>query len=208
MDLLGQWNSILSQITEKQTVIININLFLCDLPGQIKGKKKRKCGYCVLLLTTVYPFYLQIDKNVSTAETGDLIEFAYPGTGFSLWGVYDGDGHVIHFGVADENLMQSLWRSFLQQMVQHSSGNRLLKRTKIRRQPITQIKVAPGTRIKVNNNKHRLSPSPQELMRHRCDTFLDQEFTYDLLNFNSEHFATFVRYGHAVCNQVCSAIVV
>ncbi|XP_071393930.1 phospholipase A and acyltransferase 4-like [Centroberyx affinis] len=161
MDLMGQWNSILSQITEKQ-----------------------------------------IDKNVSTAEIGDLIEFVYQGTGFSLWGVYDGDGHVIHFGVADENLMQRVCRSFLQQMVQHSSGDRLLKRTKIRRQPIAQIKVPLGTRIKVNNNKHRLSPSPQDLMRHRCDTFLDQEFTYDLLNFNSEHFATFVRYGRAVCNQI------
>lgn len=69
---------------------------------------------------------------------------------------------------------------------------------------MTEIRVPPGTCIRVNNNKHNLVPSPQEMMMNCCKTFLHQEFKYDLMNFNSEHFATFVRYGNAVCNQVGS----
>ncbi|GAA6220723.1 retinoic acid receptor responder protein 3-like [Lates japonicus] len=161
MDLLGNWNSMFSQMTWRQT-----------------------------------------DQSVSTAEIGDLIEFVNPWLGLSLWGVYVGEGHVIHFGVGDENMTQKACRSFLQQMAPKSSGDRVLKKTRICTQRITDIKVPPGTRIRVNNNKHNLVLSTQEAMRHRCETFLHQEFKYDLMNFNSEHFATFVRYGHAVCNQI------
>lgn len=39
---------------------------------------------------------------MSTAKFGDLIEFSYP-IGYAHWGVYDGDGHVIHFAVAGED---------------------------------------------------------------------------------------------------------
>ncbi|XP_067457702.1 phospholipase A and acyltransferase 1-like [Thunnus thynnus] len=144
----------------------------------------------------------QIDQSVSTAESGDLIEFVTPWSGLSLWGVYVGEGLVIHFGVGDENMTQKACRSFLQQMAPKSKSDHVLKKTRINEQLITDIKVPPGTRIRVNNDEHNLVPSPQETMRHRWETFLHQEFKYDLMNFNSEHFATFVRYGHAVCNQI------
>lgn len=42
---------------------------------------------------------------MSTAKFGDLIEFSYP-IGYSHWGVYDEDGHVIHFAVAGEDNFQ------------------------------------------------------------------------------------------------------
>ncbi|KAK2910276.1 hypothetical protein Q8A73_007991 [Channa argus] len=138
---------------------------------------------------------------MATAEIGDLIEFMNPWLGFSLWGVYAGENHVIHFGVEDENMTQKACRSFLQYMVPKSKRNCVLKKTKIRRQHTEELKVPPETRIRVNNSKHNLVPSSQEMMKHRCNTFLHQEFEFDLLNFNSEHFATFVRYGQAVCNQ-------
>ncbi|KAM6935369.1 phospholipase A and acyltransferase 4-like [Lycodopsis pacificus] len=144
----------------------------------------------------------QLDPSVSTAEIGDLIEFVYPWSGLSLWGAYIGEGCVVHFGVGDENMAQRTCRSFLQQLVPKSNGDRVLRNTRICTQRITEIKVPPGTRIRVNNNKHKLVPSPQETMTNRCETFLNQEFKYDLVNFNSEHFATFVRYGSAVCNQI------
>ncbi|CAL8341310.1 unnamed protein product [Gadus morhua 'NCC'] len=142
----------------------------------------------------------QIDQNVSGAQVGDLIEFVYPGTGLSLWAIYDGDGHAVHFGVGDENAMQALCRSFLHQMAPRTAGGPL-RRTSIRRQLITQIKVPPGTRIRVNNNKHQLWPSPPELLQHRCQALLHHQLSYDLLHLNSEHFVTFVRYGRAVCTQ-------
>ncbi|XP_067365531.1 phospholipase A and acyltransferase 4-like [Channa argus] len=144
----------------------------------------------------------QIDQSMATAEIGDLIEFMNPWLGFSLWGVYAGENHVIHFGVEDENMTQKACRSFLQYMVPKSKRNCVLKKTKIRRQHTEELKVPPETRIRVNNSKHNLVPSSQEMMKHRCNTFLHQEFEFDLLNFNSEHFATFVRYGQAVCNQI------
>lgn len=101
-------------------------------------------------------------------------------------------------------MTQRACRSFFQQMVPKSKGDSVLRKTRICTQRITEIKVPPGTRIRVNNNEHHLVPSPQEMMTSRCETFLHQEFKYDLMNFNSEHFATFVRYGTAVCNQVSS----
>lgn len=105
----------------------------------------------------------------------------------------------------DENMTQKACRSLIQQMVPKSKGDGVLRRTRICTQHITEIKVPPGTCIRVNNNKHNLVPSPQELIRYRCETFLHQEFKYDLMNFNSEHFATFIRYGLAVSNLVGSA---
>ncbi|KAK2844533.1 hypothetical protein Q5P01_011192 [Channa striata] len=144
----------------------------------------------------------QMDQSVATAETGDLIEFVIPWSGFSLWAVYAGEGHVIHFGLEDENIIEKACRSFLQYMVPKSKRNCVLKKTKICRQRTDELQVPPGTQIRVNNSKHNLVPSSQETMRHRCNTFLHQEFKYDLLNFNSEHFATFIRYGQAVCNQI------
>ncbi|TNN75655.1 HRAS-like suppressor 2 [Liparis tanakae] len=144
----------------------------------------------------------QMDPSVSSAEVGDLIEFVHPWSGLSLWGVYTGDGCVVHFGVGDENMVLRSCRSFLQQLVPKSNGDRVLRKTRICRQRIAEIRVPAGTRIRVNNNKHDLVPSPQEMMTNCCETFLHQEFTYDLVNFNSEHFATFVRYGRAVCTQI------
>ncbi|XP_014885101.1 HRAS-like suppressor 2 [Poecilia latipinna] len=106
----------------------------------------------------------EVDRGVSTAETGDLIEFVNPWLGLSLWGVYTGEGYVIHFWVGE------------------SAGG--------------------ASQIRVNNHEHNLTASPPETVWRRCETFLHQEFKYNLLNFNSEHFAAFVRYGHAVSNQV------
>lgn len=42
---------------------------------------------------------VQVAEIEASAQFGDLIEFAYP-VGYSHWGVYDGDGYVIHFAVA------------------------------------------------------------------------------------------------------------
>lgn len=39
-----------------------------------------------------------------------------------------------------------------------------------------------------------------ETISCHCQSFLHQELKYDLVNFNSEHFATFVQYSYAVFN--------
>lgn len=95
----------------------------------------------------------------------------------------------------DEDVTQQACRSFVQLMIPKSKGERFLRKTRICAQRIADINVPPGTCIRVNNKKHNLYPSPREMIRKRCEAFLHQEFKYDLVNFNSEHFATFIRYG-------------
>uniref|UniRef100_A0A8P4G6N4 LRAT domain-containing protein n=1 Tax=Dicentrarchus labrax TaxID=13489 RepID=A0A8P4G6N4_DICLA len=119
-------------------------------------------------------------KIVSTAKIGDLIEFSYP-MGYSHWGVYDGDGHVIHFAV------QGWFGEF---------------GTRIRRVPLGEVNVPKGAHVLISNNRHAFAPSAPEDMKLRSNTLLNQDFPYDLFGLNCEHFATFVRYGKAVCNQV------
>ena len=82
-------------------------------------------------------------------------------------------------------------------------GDLLLGETKIRRVSLAQVTVPKGARITVCNNVHTGMASSVEKMRQHLDALLDKQFDYHLLTFNCEHFATYVRYGQAVCNQVC-----
>uniref|UniRef100_A0A3B4BSI5 LRAT domain-containing protein n=1 Tax=Pygocentrus nattereri TaxID=42514 RepID=A0A3B4BSI5_PYGNA len=116
---------------------------------------------------------------------GDLIEFSYP-IGFSHWGVYEGDGFRVH----------------VLQRVFPSSGNILLGHTKVQREHITQVPVPKGAHIKISNNCHHSPASTATDMRRRMYGLLDEVLEYNLLMHNCEHFATFVRYGVAMCNQV------
>ncbi|XP_029974831.1 phospholipase A and acyltransferase 4-like [Salarias fasciatus] len=142
----------------------------------------------------------QVREVVSAARFGDLIEFSYP-IGYSHWGVYDEDGFVIHFAVSEEGQVMRRIRGTLEGWFPYC-GDLLLGQTKIRRVPLGEVKVPDGAHVLISNNRHNFRPSEPELMRKRCDILLHQEFKYDLFFLNCEHFATFVRYGKAVCNQI------
>ncbi|XP_034064590.1 phospholipase A and acyltransferase 2-like [Gymnodraco acuticeps] len=145
-------------------------------------------------------FLEQVEKITSIAKFGDLIEFSYP-IGYSHWGVYDEDGYVIHFAVADESQLMSGIRSSLQRCFP-VCGDLLIGETRIRRVPLAEVNVPKGVHALISNNRHVFTPSASEDMRLRCDALLDQDFPYQLFSLNCEHFATFVRYGKAVCNQI------
>ncbi len=81
-------------------------------------------------------------------------------------------------------------------------GDLLIGETRIRRVPLGEVNVPKGVHVMISNNRHAFTPSAPEDMRQRCDALLDQDFPYNLFTLNCEHFATFVRYGKAVCNQV------
>lgn len=81
-------------------------------------------------------------------------------------------------------------------------GDLLLGQTRIRKVPLSEVKVPNGAHIMISNNRHFFTPSAPEAMRRRCHALLDETLTYNLLYLNCEHFATFIRYGKAVCNQV------
>uniref|UniRef100_A0A8C5H9Y6 Si:ch211-229n2.7 n=1 Tax=Gouania willdenowi TaxID=441366 RepID=A0A8C5H9Y6_GOUWI len=114
-----------------------------------------------------------------TAKFGDLIEFSYP-IGYSHWALYDGDGYVVHFAVA---------------------VGRVIDRQTIRRVHIREVKVPQGVRMFINNYHHSYVASDPWYIRQRVNALLGRQFTYDLFNLNCEHFATYLRYGRAVCNQ-------
>uniref|UniRef100_A0A3Q3LHI1 LRAT domain-containing protein n=1 Tax=Mastacembelus armatus TaxID=205130 RepID=A0A3Q3LHI1_9TELE len=133
----------------------------------------------------------QVDEIVSSGKFGDLIEFSYP-IGYSHWGVYDGDGNVVHFAVTGENnihsgqLLSSV-RNSLQQIV-----------------PLRDVNIPKGAHVFISNNRHAFTPSASQEMKLRCNALIGHEFPYHLFNFNCEHFATFVRYGKAVLIPIMS----
>ncbi|KAL7851494.1 hypothetical protein AOLI_G00218500 [Acnodon oligacanthus] len=143
----------------------------------------------------------EIGDIVCCGQFGDLIEFSYP-IGFSHWGVYEGEGHIVHFAVEDENELQRRFRVHVLQRVFPSSGNILLGHTKVRREHITQVPLPKGAHIKISNNCHHSPASTATDMRRRMYGLLDEVLDYNLLTHNCEHFATFVRYGVAMCNQI------
>ncbi|XP_029132529.2 phospholipase A and acyltransferase 1-like [Labrus bergylta] len=140
----------------------------------------------------------QTDEVVATAKFGDLIEFSYP-IGYSHWGVNDRDGYVIHFAVSDEGKLMNTIRTNLQRAL--PSGDLLLGVTKVCSMLIKDVTVPTGASIRINN-RHDFDASSPEDMRRCLNALLGQDFSYHLLNLNCEHFATFVRYGKAVCNQI------
>lgn len=145
-------------------------------------------------------YQAQVKKIVSTATFGDLIEFSYP-IGYSHWGVYDDEGHVIHFAVADEGQLMNRFRNWVQTLF-NVCGDLLIGQTRIRRVPLGEVNVPNGAHVMISNTRHAFTPSSPEDMKLRRDALLDKEFPYNLLYLNCEHFATFVRYGKAVCNQI------
>ncbi|XP_052454803.1 phospholipase A and acyltransferase 1-like [Carassius gibelio] len=142
----------------------------------------------------------QVEQVVSTAQLGDLIEFTYP-IGYSHWGVFDGDGYIIHFSVADESQAMSKFRNCLQTIFPFC-GDLMIGETKISPQLLSEVNVPKGAHVSVSNNQHDLEPSPVYEIRKRRDALLDKVYTYKLFTHNCEHFATFVRSGKAMCNQI------
>nr|XP_057921385.1 phospholipase A and acyltransferase 2-like [Doryrhamphus excisus] len=142
----------------------------------------------------------QIEEIVSKAKFGDLIEFSYP-IGYSHWGVYHTVGHVIHFAVAEESTIMRNVRTSLQNLFP-ICGDLLLGATKICSVPLGEVNVPEGAHILICNNRHAFTPSSLEDMRRRCEALEGKELTYNLFTLNCEHFATFVRFGKSVCNQI------
>lgn len=64
--------------------------------------------------------------------------------------------------------------------------------------------VPKGTQIKISNDCHHYPASSVTDMRMRLNVLLGEALDYNQVSQNCEHFATFVRYRVAVCNQVGS----
>lgn len=112
---------------------------------------------------------------------------------------------VSFFFFQDEKQLMTTVRTYLQKIMP-VCGDLLLGETKIRRVPVGEVNVPHGAHALVSNNRHAFTPSAPEDMRLRRDALLNQSLPYNLFTLNCEHFATFIRYGKAVCNQVMPSL--
>uniref|UniRef100_A0A8C7XX57 LRAT domain-containing protein n=1 Tax=Oryzias sinensis TaxID=183150 RepID=A0A8C7XX57_9TELE len=116
-------------------------------------------------------------------KPGDLIEILRGN--FNSWAVYVGNGYVVHFGAPNSSLASRI-----------EGVDGIVKKEKLQY-------VAGEYSWKVNNTldgKYRPIP-PNEIVKKAC-SLVGASLKYHLTEFNSEHFATEMRYGKAESRQV------
>uniref|UniRef100_A0A8C7XT02 LRAT domain-containing protein n=1 Tax=Oryzias sinensis TaxID=183150 RepID=A0A8C7XT02_9TELE len=119
----------------------------------------------------------------SKTKPGDLIEILRGN--FNSWAVYVGNGYVVHFGAPNSSLASRI-----------EGVDGIVKKEKLQY-------VAGEYSWKVNNTldgKYRPIP-PNEIVKKAC-SLVGASLKYHLTEFNSEHFATEMRYGKAESRQV------
>ncbi|XP_061476670.1 uncharacterized protein LOC133381507 isoform X2 [Rhineura floridana] len=119
----------------------------------------------------------EVSQDCAQLEPGDLIE-VFEAEDRQHWAVYVGGGDVIHLAVSKLN----------------QEGNVL-------KDPLS--KVVHTSKYKVNNKydmEHK--PRPVHEIIQDATAKLGNKVAFDLLNYNCEHFATELRYGKAMSDQV------
>ncbi|XP_062380640.1 phospholipase A and acyltransferase 4-like [Sardina pilchardus] len=110
---------------------------------------------------------------------GDMVEIIE--TLYSHWTVYVGDGYVVHFTVP--------------------GPARPISKGRISRSKLAGMVV--GCSYRVNNYlDDRYEPRPADVIVSEANAWVGKPLDYNLLLENCEHFATYLRYGHAESRQV------
>ncbi|XP_054999416.1 phospholipase A and acyltransferase 3-like [Sorex araneus] len=125
-------------------------------------------------------------------QPGDLIEI-FCGV-YEHWAVYVGDGYVVHVtdvgggGRSGVNLSGSVLG--------------LSSRAMVKKDLLSEV--TAGRRYKVNNKyDEEMGARPAAEIVQRALTSVGQEWNYNLMLENREHFATYMRYRIARSHQVC-----
>ncbi|XP_078574888.1 phospholipase A and acyltransferase 2-like [Branchiostoma floridae x Branchiostoma japonicum] len=138
---------------------------------------------------------------LSSCKKGDLLEFPMSKlfSMFSHWGVYAGDGKVIHRTVNYEGRkgflgypLSSMFPSGLQ-----------VGKAKVKEESFWDVAMGNLARINNNKDKGRAVPSGDEVVQ-RARSRLG-ETGYNVLWNNCEHFATGCRYGKEQSQQAIVA---
>lgn len=125
-------------------------------------------------------------------QPGDLIEISYLGYIYQHWGVYVGDGHIVHLTGVDGGSSGI----YLLGSVSGLSTQAVVKKELV-------TKVAAGNKYQVNSKyDRRFPPLPLKDILARAEALVGQVMPYVLSQKNCEHFATQLRYGVAVSDQV------
>uniref|UniRef100_A0A672K475 Retinoic acid receptor responder protein 3-like n=1 Tax=Sinocyclocheilus grahami TaxID=75366 RepID=A0A672K475_SINGR len=114
-------------------------------------------------------------------ERGDLIEISRKG--YQHWAIYVGDGYVLHLVKICEFFVSFVCLA-------------TVKKEKLE-------DVANNDEYRINNRlDNQYEPRPIKDILQDAENLVGREFPYNVLSSNCEHFATLVRYGNPLSQQV------
>ncbi|XP_018086508.2 uncharacterized protein LOC108699156 isoform X2 [Xenopus laevis] len=167
------------------------------------------------LFVTELRYGIKASNKQPPPEPGDLIEFVRLWGVYSHWGVYVGDGNLVHLQPDSSSIFDSL-SSFRHQCQAMSSAmipvslldQRLMAKSiisdkdgKVLEEPVKSV--AKGSKYRVNNSYDKYyEPRRKEDIVETAKQYVGKKMTYNLCKYNCEHFATFMRYGVAFSKQV------
>ncbi|XP_066575053.1 phospholipase A and acyltransferase 3 isoform X2 [Amia ocellicauda] len=149
----------------------------------------KTCERWVVALRYNVPF----TEEFPEPQPGDMIEF--PRTSFNHWGLYVGNGYVVHLAPTGGSGGASV--SFLSSFTSPSATvvKDLLKDV-----------AGPGLKFLVKNLDHQYQPLPRDQILESAEKMIDEIVPYSVTTKNCEHFVTELRYGLAESRQVKNAL--
>uniref|UniRef100_A0A1B8Y5V6 LRAT domain-containing protein n=1 Tax=Xenopus tropicalis TaxID=8364 RepID=A0A1B8Y5V6_XENTR len=124
------------------------------------------------LFLTELRYGMKVSNKQPPPEPGDLIEFVRLWGAYSHWGVYVGDGNLVH--------------------LQHG---------KVLEQSVASVAKGSKYRVNNSYDKY-YEPRRKDVIVAMAKQHVGQKMTYNLCKSNCEHFATLMRYGVAFSKQV------
>ncbi|XP_032435458.1 phospholipase A and acyltransferase 3-like [Xiphophorus hellerii] len=131
------------------------------------------------------------DKNGDEPKPGDLIEIFR--NVYEHWAVYVGDGYVVHLLGPDGN-----FSSF-------STINLPVGKNNILKQKLLEVVSSDEWHIN-NNMDQEKQPRPAHVIVEQANKLVGTTRSYNVVDYNCEHFATELRYGAAESQQVEDAL--
>ncbi|XP_061576464.1 uncharacterized protein LOC133442475 isoform X3 [Cololabis saira] len=140
------------------------------------------------------------DMDGKEVKPGDLIQ-VYPDDWYYHWAVYVGDGDVVHFVPTREGSSSSSSMEAVEAMASSSSMSPMssvglgdISDGKVLNEKLQDV-VEDNYWIVNNLLDHEYKPRPaDDIVKEAC-SLVDTEKQYNLVTYNSEHFATEMRYG-------------
>ncbi|XP_015284929.1 PREDICTED: HRAS-like suppressor 3 [Gekko japonicus] len=116
--------------------------------------------------------------NKDKPMPGDMMQFQMPG--FQHWGIYVGDGNVVHFS----------WPAVSHFPLKYA----------VRKEKVKDIKGVLASAV-YNKYDQDYVPLPQRCVIKRAEHMVDKVMRYNLAKANCEHFATMMRYNIPISGQ-------
>ncbi|XP_077306170.1 phospholipase A and acyltransferase 2-like isoform X2 [Lithobates pipiens] len=123
-------------------------------------------------------------------EIGDLIAFEGVLEPYDHWGIYVGDGKVVHIQA----------RKILDDIFKLDTHIAFRDRAKVEIGKLEEV--AGGRKYRVNNmNDWDMTPYEANIIFKRAISAVGKEFGYNVIGKNCEHFVNVVRYGEEYSKQ-------